>query len=112
MGFGGRLGFANFGWLGGRCRQSGGGWLQFYKGETLKWVWEAGGLYIGKVGWPFYANAPSFSLTRPTITFPTGGDPYELRFRRNLDPRAKCIEPVDSISLRYLSGNIFLRPIK
>ena len=61
--------------------------------------WEAGGLYIGQVGWPVYANAPGTPLARPTIAFVAVGGAYELRFGRNFDLRAQRIEPVDRTSL-------------
>ena len=45
-------------------------------------------------------------------TFLTAGSPYDLRFRRNLEPRAQRGEPVTSTSLRYHSENIFMAPNK
>ena len=54
----------------------------------------------------------SLSLSRPVITFLTAGSPYDLRFGRNLDPRAQRGEPVTYTSLRYRSENIFPAPNK
>ena len=70
------------------------------QGGTLKWVWEAGSLYIGQVGWPVDANALGTPLARPVIAFVTAETPYGLRFGRNLDLRAQRVDPVDRTSLR------------
>ena len=63
-------------------------------------MWEAGGLYIGQVGWPVDANALGTPLARPVITFLTVGDAYGLRFGQNFDLRAQRVDPVDRTSLR------------
>ena len=48
----------------------------------------AGGLYIGQVRWPVYANALGTPLARPVLAFVTAGGAYELRFRQNFELRA------------------------
>ena len=70
------------------------------QGETLSGWWEVGGLYIGQVGWPVYANALGTPLVRPVNTFVTAEVAYGLRFRRNFDLRAQRVEPVDRTSLQ------------
>ena len=66
------------GGLGGKFGQISGVWLQIcHRGTPIGW-WEAGGLYIGQVGWPVYANAPGTSLARPVIAFVTVETPYRL----------------------------------
>ena len=59
-----------------------------------------GGLYIGQVGWPVYANALGTPLSRRVIAFVTAGGAYKLQFGRYLDLRAQRVEPVDRTSLR------------
>ena len=53
-------------------------WLQISTRGNPNWVWEAGGLYIGQVGWPVYANALGTPLARPVIAFVTAKTPYGL----------------------------------
>ena len=70
------------------------------QGGILIWWWEAGGLYIGLVGWLVDANGLGTPLARPVKTFVTADDVYGLRFQRNFDPRAQRVELFDRTSLR------------